>query len=53
MAELILVGGGHAHLMTISEIERLRRAGHRVTVIQPDIRKRLTNSTLRCGLIRS
>lgn len=38
MAELVLVGGGHAHLTTIMQIEGFRRAGHRVTVIQPDIR---------------
>jgi len=32
---LVLVGGGHAHMMTLANIHALVRSGHRVTVIQP------------------
>lgn len=34
-SHLILVGGGHAHLMTIAGIDSLVERGHRVTVIGP------------------
>lgn len=32
---LVLVGGGHAHMVTLSKIHELVGAGHEVTVIQP------------------
>lgn len=32
---LVLAGGGHAHMMTLSRISELVRRGHRVTVIGP------------------
>lgn len=32
---LVLVGGGHAHMVTLSKIHELVAAGHQVTVIQP------------------
>jgi NADH dehydrogenase FAD-containing subunit len=32
---LILVGGGHAHMMTMAHIRQLVRCGHQVTVIGP------------------
>lgn len=32
---LVLIGGGHAHLLTLTKIHELAAAGHRVTVIQP------------------
>ena len=32
---LVLVGGGHAHMTTLAELERFTDRGHRVTVIQP------------------
>ena len=32
---LVLVGGGHAHLMTLAALSRFTGRGHRVTVIQP------------------
>jgi len=32
---LVLVGGGHAHMVTLANIARFREKGHRVTVIGP------------------
>ena len=32
---LILIGGGHAHLMTLALLDRFVSRGHRVTVVQP------------------
>ncbi len=32
---LILAGGGHAHLLTLANLDRFIAAGHRVTVVQP------------------
>ncbi len=32
---LILVGGGHAHLLTIANLDRIIARGHRVTLIAP------------------
>jgi NADH dehydrogenase FAD-containing subunit len=32
---LVMVGGGHAHMVTLSKIHELVAAGHQVTVIQP------------------
>lgn len=32
---LVLVGGGHAHMVTLSKIHEVVAAGHQVTVIQP------------------
>ena len=34
--QLVLLGGGHAHMVTLSNINRLRDQGHEVTVVQPD-----------------
>ena len=33
---LLLLGGGHAHLVTLANIQGLRSQGHKVTVVQPD-----------------
>jgi NADH dehydrogenase FAD-containing subunit len=33
--ELLLIGGGHAHLFTLAHIPQLREKGYRVTVVQP------------------
>lgn len=33
--QLVLVGGGHAHMVTLSKIHQLIGAGHQVTVVQP------------------
>lgn len=33
--QLVLVGGGHAHMVTLSKIHELAAAGHQVTVVQP------------------
>lgn len=33
--DLVLVGGGHAHMVTLANLHRLIRMGHRVTVIGP------------------
>lgn len=33
--ELILIGGGHAHMVTLANIEAFVKMGHRVTVIGP------------------
>jgi NADH dehydrogenase FAD-containing subunit len=33
--QLILVGGGHAHLLTIANLDKFIAGGHRVTVIGP------------------
>jgi len=33
--QLVLVGGGHAHMVTLSKIHELIAAGHQVTVIGP------------------
>ena len=33
--QLVLVGGGHAHMVTLSKIHELVAAGHQVTVIGP------------------
>ena len=33
---LLLLGGGHAHMVTLANIRTLRSQGHEVTVIQPD-----------------
>ncbi len=32
---LVLAGGGHAHMMTLANLQRFIEKGHRVTVIQP------------------
>ncbi len=32
---LVLAGGGHAHMVTLSNLRRFTEKGHRVTVIQP------------------
>ncbi|MFH1155408.1 MAG: FAD-dependent oxidoreductase [Pseudomonadota bacterium] len=32
---LVLVGGGHAHMVTLANISKFREKGHRVTVIGP------------------
>jgi NADH dehydrogenase FAD-containing subunit len=32
---LVLLGGGHAHLMALARLERFVSRGHRVTVVQP------------------
>jgi len=32
---LVLAGGGHAHMVTLSNLRRFIEKGHRVTVIQP------------------
>ncbi|MBN2809040.1 MAG: pyridine nucleotide-disulfide oxidoreductase, partial [Deltaproteobacteria bacterium] len=32
---LILAGGGHAHLLTLANLDKFIAAGHRVTVVQP------------------
>jgi len=32
---LVLVGGGYAHLKTLAGLHEFVRRGHRVTVIQP------------------
>lgn len=34
--QLLLLGGGHAHMVTLANIARLRSQGHGVTVVQPD-----------------
>ncbi|MGM0645992.1 MAG: NAD(P)/FAD-dependent oxidoreductase [Thermodesulfobacteriota bacterium] len=34
---LLLLGGGHAHMGTLANIQELRSQGHEVTVVQPDI----------------
>lgn len=34
--QLLLLGGGHAHMVTLSNLGRLRSQGHEVTVVQPD-----------------
>lgn len=34
--ELVLVGGGHAHLTVLSRIDRFVRRGHRVTLVSPE-----------------
>jgi NADH dehydrogenase FAD-containing subunit len=33
---LLLLGGGHAHMVTLANIQGLRSQGHEVTVVQPD-----------------
>lgn len=33
---LLLLGGGHAHMSTLANIQRLQSQGHEVTVVQPD-----------------
>ncbi|MGM0656913.1 MAG: NAD(P)/FAD-dependent oxidoreductase [Thermodesulfobacteriota bacterium] len=33
---LILLGGGHAHMVTLANLRTLRSQGHEVTVVQPD-----------------
>ncbi|MGD9364344.1 MAG: FAD-dependent oxidoreductase [Desulfobacteraceae bacterium] len=33
--DLVLVGGGHAHMVTLANLHRFIRMGHRVTVIGP------------------
>jgi NADH dehydrogenase FAD-containing subunit len=33
--ELLLIGGGHAHLFTLANIPQLREKGYQVTVVQP------------------
>ena len=33
---LLLLGGGHAHMVTLSNLDKLRNQGHEVTVVQPD-----------------
>ncbi len=33
--DLILIGGGHAHMVTLANIGRIMKMGHRVTVIGP------------------
>ncbi len=33
---LLLLGGGHAHMITLGNIQRLCSQGHEVTVVQPD-----------------
>lgn len=32
---LVLAGGGHAHMLLLANISRIKEAGHRVTVVQP------------------
>jgi len=32
---LVLLGGGHAHMVTLANIKELREQGHEVTVVQP------------------
>ena len=32
---LVLIGGGHAHMVTLSRLVEITGRGHRVTVIQP------------------
>ncbi len=34
--QLLLLGGGHAHMTTLSNLRRLCSQGHEVTVVQPD-----------------
>jgi len=34
-SKLILAGGGHAHMMTLANLNRFREKGYEVTVIQP------------------
>ncbi len=33
---LLLLGGGHAHMVTLANIHKLQSQGHQVTVVQPD-----------------
>ncbi|MFZ0134400.1 MAG: FAD-dependent oxidoreductase [Desulfobacterales bacterium] len=33
--QLVLAGGGHAHMMTLAHLDRFVSKGHRVTVVQP------------------
>lgn len=33
---LLLLGGGHAHMVTLANIQGLRSQGHEITVVQPD-----------------
>ncbi|MBS3780882.1 MAG: FAD-dependent oxidoreductase, partial [Desulfovermiculus sp.] len=33
---LLLLGGGHAHMVTLSNLGRLRSQGHEITLVQPD-----------------
>jgi NADH dehydrogenase FAD-containing subunit len=33
--QLVLAGGGHAHMMLLANIEKIVAAGHQVTVVQP------------------
>ena len=35
MKHLVLLGGGHAHVHTLANLDRFRRAGCRVSVVQP------------------
>ena len=35
MGHLVLAGGGHAHMVTLEQLENFVRRGHRVTVIGP------------------
>ncbi|CAG36031.1 NAD(P)/FAD-dependent oxidoreductase [Desulfotalea psychrophila] len=35
MKNLVLIGGGHAHMLTLSKLETFIAKGYRVTVIQP------------------
>ena len=37
--DLILIGGGHAHMVTIANIQNIVKSGHRVTVIGPSNRE--------------
>lgn len=35
MKSLVLIGGGHAHMITLSKLESFAKKGYQVTVIQP------------------
>ena len=32
---LVLIGGGHAHMVTLANLHAIRAKGHRVSVVQP------------------
>lgn len=34
---IILAGGGHAHLLTLANLDKFIAAGHKVTVVQPSV----------------